>query len=104
MAEAQTPPNAAHAAFLSDLAQTCREASNLLAEAGKLAKEMIELGYADAMTGADFAGTLAGLTPEHAAKVAEFIVALDALANTKGQSGTGLTFRQAILALARAAR
>ena len=102
----QPQPNPAHTALLSELAASCKAFSEQLARAGIAAKEYTLLGHApnggDPIVAADFAGTLAGRTPAHAAAVVMFVAAIDQLADQ--DLGNGLTYRKAVLAMARGSR
>jgi hypothetical protein len=98
------PPDPSMTAYIHLLAAMCVEARNLFDKAGGLAKEYMVLGYNLTIKPTDFTGNMANLTPEHVAKVVEFVATLDQLVESKGVSGQGLTFRQAVLAMSRASR
>jgi len=107
MADVVPTNDPAHTSYLLDVAGDCRRFVDLLSAGGSRAREYAALGYgpggADPITDADLIGTLAGRTPAHAAAVAGFVAAVDALADEAAFPG-GPTYRQAILAMARGAR
>jgi hypothetical protein len=101
---APTPANPNMVAYVNLLAEKCVVFRRIFDEAGGLAKEYVALDYRNKLAQTDLTGNMAGLTPEHIAKVVEFVGTIDKLVDTQGQSATGLTFRQAVFGMSRASR